>query len=107
MTTDENETQEETQEPRNINVLLELDTYQGMTDEEIDILLNYKIDHEITQRELAILAAAEATRAEQCIADNRASAARALDMIQSIIESTFPTVAPVQPKRFEARSLEL
>lgn len=107
MTTDDIENEEETQRPRDINVLLELDTYQGMTDEEIDLLLEYKIDHSITQRELAVLAAAEANRAEQCIADNRASAARALDMIQSIIEATFPTVAPVQPKRFEARSLEL
>lgn len=38
MTTENNDS------PRDINVLLALDTYQGMTDEEIDMIIDYKVE---------------------------------------------------------------
>ena len=44
MTTEETQTQE----PRSINELLSLGTYQGMTDEEIDSIIDYKVQLETT-----------------------------------------------------------
>jgi hypothetical protein len=35
-------------EPRSINELLALDTYQGMTDAEIDLIIDYKVKLETT-----------------------------------------------------------
>ena len=44
MTTEETQTQE----PRSINELLSLGTYQDMTDEEIDSIIDYKVQLETT-----------------------------------------------------------
>lgn len=100
-TTNETTTSEETtQEPRDINVLLSLETYQGMTDAEIDLVLNYKIDRALSDRELLAKIAAITNKQEQCIADNLASAQAARDMLQSIIDRTFPTVPIEEPLRF-------
>lgn len=97
------ETIEETQEvvePRDINVLLSLDTYQGMTDEEIDMVLNYKIQQAKTSQEMLALESTLITRMETELADNQASSDRALGMLQSIIDAEFPTVKNVQPQKF-------
>lgn len=93
------------EEPRNINVLLALDTYQGMTDEEIEILINYKIDLAVTSRETLANIAAVIARQEQCIADNQASAQAMHDMVQSLLEMEFPTVPLMEPKRFQPTSI--
>lgn len=47
MTTEVTENVQE-QEPRPINELLALDTYQGMTDVEIDSIIDYKVQLETT-----------------------------------------------------------
>jgi hypothetical protein len=47
MTTEVTENVQE-QEPRSINELLALDTYQGMTDVEIDSIIDYKVQLETT-----------------------------------------------------------
>lgn len=92
---------------RNINELLALDTYQGMTDAEIDSILEYKIEHALADRERLARMVAEINLTEQLIEDNRRSAQQAHDMLQSMVETLFPTVKPVEPKRFEPRSLEV
>ena len=94
------------EEAREISYLLNLETYQGMTDEEIDLIINYKIKQALSQQECLIKANAENMRVEQCIADNQASAKQALDMLQSIIEREFTTLPVVQPRTFVPRSLE-
>lgn len=99
------ETISETQEPRDINALLALDTYQGMTDAEIDMVLQYRIDRAVTSREVLAKMEAENARMEQCIADNRASAKRALDMVQSLVEREFPTVPVGEPLTVSPRSI--
>lgn len=97
----------ESSEPRNINVLLALETYQGMTDVEIELVLNYKVQQALTSQEILLKTAAETTRMEQCIADNQASSQRALDLIESLIGKEFPTLPVEQPRTFVARSLEV
>ena len=92
---------------RTIDELLVLDTYQGMTDAEIDSILKYKIEHALAYRERLARVAMEIELTEQLIEDNKRSAQRAHDMLQSIVETEFPTVKPVEPKRFEPRSLEV
>lgn len=106
-TTDESTELEIEDAPRDINTLLSLGTYQGMTDAEIDLLLSYRVDIAVADRELLARIAAATEREEQCIADNRASAAASLAMLQSIIESEFPTVALLTPQTFTPRSTEV
>ena len=36
---------------RDINVLLSLDTYQGMTDEEIQSIIDYKVERAVRERD--------------------------------------------------------
>ena len=92
-------------EPRDINVLLALDTYQGMTDEEIDLVLDYKIAQATSSAEITVKAAAEIERMEQCIADNRASAQAAYDMLYYICLEDFPSISNLQPLTFTPRSI--
>lgn len=106
-TTDESTVPEPEVEPRDLNTLLSLDTYQGMTDAEIDLVLSYRVDVAVSDRELLARIAAATAREEQCIADNRASAAAVLSMLQSIIESEFPTVPLLTPQTFTPRSTEV
>ena len=92
---------------RTIDELLALDTYQGMTDAEIDVILDYKIKQAVTEREVLARIELQIQTAEQVIADNRRSAQEAHDMLQSIVEAEFPTISLLEPKRFEPRSLEV
>lgn len=92
---------------RTIDELLALDTYQGMTDAEIDAILKYSIDRALADRERLARMTAEIQLSEQLIEDNRQNAQRAYDVLQSIVETEFPTVKPLEPKRFEPRSLEV
>lgn len=46
---------EETKKARDIGVLLELDTYQGMTDEEIDKVFAYKLYQELSNAKIKVL----------------------------------------------------
>lgn len=103
--TNENLENEEPQEPRDINVLLALGTYQGMTDAEIELVLNYKIDQAVTSRETLANIAAITAKQEQCIADNQASAQALLVMVQSLVNREFPMVPLMEPRRFEPTTI--
>ena len=92
---------------RAIDELLALDTYQGMTDAEIDAILKYKIEHALADRERLARMVAEINLTEQLLEDNRRSAQQAHDMLQSIVETEFPMLKPFEPKRFEPRSLKV
>lgn len=106
-TTDEIIEPEVAQEPRNINVLLSLDTYQGMSDEEIESVLNYRVDRAVSSRETLARIAAITAREEQVIADNAASAAAARSVIESMVRREFPEIRIEEPQRFVPRGLEL
>ena len=95
----------EANEPRDINVLLALDTYQGMTDAEIDLVLNYKINEAVNTQEMQAKIAAFNQQSQQCVTDNRAAAQRALDMIESIVRTQLPTVPIGEPQTVTPRSI--
>ena len=40
----------ENNSPRDLNTLVNLGTYQDMTDEEIELVINYKVDLEVRRR---------------------------------------------------------
>lgn len=69
---------------RDINTLLGLATYQGMTDEEIELIIDYKIARAINSAEMTARLNAMTVRAQQIIADNAANAAAMLTMVQSM-----------------------
>ena len=83
-----------TENKRELNELLALKTYQGMSDEEIELVLNYKINQEVNHRFSQGKAAAIINGMEQLIIDNNASSAAARDVLQSIIGRT-PTLKSV------------
>ena len=72
---------------RNINELLNLDTYQDMTDEEIDSIIDYKMriafDSALTSAVIA-----EQTQIHNKVAeDNRANIATLRSMVESIVKA--------------------
>ena len=93
-------------EPRDIYDLLALPTYQGMTDEEIDAIIKYHVGRATSDAEYLLKTQIAITEMEAKIQNGRTNSQRALDMIEYLIE--YPhTVEPVQPLKFEPRSLEL
>lgn len=71
--------------PRTIGELLALDTYQDMTDEEIDMVINFKIKTEVMRRLSESDKALTTMSMEQQIADNAESCRMAHDALQSIL----------------------
>lgn len=94
-------------EPRKINKLLSLDTYQGMSDAEIELIIEYKIRRSLSSHTLIAQTIAETERMERCIADNQAAASKALDMIESMVTRELSTIPVVQPNSFTPRSVEV
>ena len=70
---------------RDINVLLSLDTYQGMTDEEIDLIIAYKTCDGIHKKMIETVDLTCAQKTEQIIADNKASCEKTEAMLQSLL----------------------
>lgn len=94
-------------EPRDINVLLSLETYQGMTDEEIDMLLDYKIKRAVTSQEMLMRAAIETERMNSMIETSRANAQRALDMIEYLINKEYVETPSAQLQTVSPRVTEV
>lgn len=69
---------------RSIDELLALSTYQGMTDEEIDSLIDYKINKAINTVEMTTKLNAIKESEQQIVTDNYANAAALLSMVQSM-----------------------
>ena len=86
MTTEENEIIEPVV-PRSLNELLGLDTYQGMTDEEIDILIDYKVSIAESNAINSEVARANAAGREQLAQAQSESLAEVVAMVQSIRDS--------------------
>lgn len=94
-------------EPRDINILLSLKTYQGMTDEEIDMLLDYKIKRAATSQEMLMRAAAETERMNSMIETSRANAKRALDMVEYLINKEYVETPSAQLQTVSPRVTEV
>lgn len=72
----------EPKKPRSISVLLSLGTYQGMTDEEIDMVFNYKLNLELASAKSKLLYN-DLTEAN---AERTANAERALQLAEEQLE---------------------
>lgn len=83
--------------PRDINVLLGMHTYQGMTDEEINLILDYKINQAKTSAEHLAFVAAQTMRANETVELQRQSCKNMESMLQSTIKASMPNVEFVQP----------
>ena len=51
---DTNDTEVKPLPPRDINILLNLGTFQGMTDEEIQMVIDYKIKYALSEQEIKL-----------------------------------------------------
>lgn len=81
-----------TTNPRDINVLLGLGTYQGMTDEEIDLIINYKANLLYESTEATQKRANIENATSTMITDNHAAAQQAVSMIESMLDRAFATL---------------
>lgn len=77
---------------RDINVLLELDTYQGMSDAEIQSVIDFWVSNAKSTTEIEVKNSAE-MKAEQELLDARtAHAQAAANVLQSMLEVKIPWV---------------
>jgi len=79
-------TTNEQQAPRELSTLIGLKTYQGMTDEEINLILNYKIETEVRKRISEGNKAVNIIQMEEMISQNKESSKAAMDVLKSILD---------------------
>lgn len=76
----------ESDKPRSLNELVNLETYQGMSDAEIDILIAYKVDMELRKRIAEGNKTANIVQMESLIQQNERSSQDAMTVLKSILE---------------------
>lgn len=85
---------------RDLNELLRLDTYQGMTDFEIDMVMQYRVDVALQSAELETAREIHEQAASEIVADNANSAQQALTMLQSMVSKVVPVdLTPFEPTK--------
>lgn len=77
-------TTENANQTRTIDELLVLNTYQGMTDEEIERIINYKIETKVRERIIEASKTVNTLKMEAILQQNIESSQRAMSMLQSI-----------------------
>ena len=92
---------------RSIDELLRLSTYQGMTDDEIDSLIDYKINKAINATEMTAKLNAIRTSEQQIVADNYANASALLTMVQSMQQLVQPISSVGAPQTVTLNSTEV
>ena len=96
-----------TNSPRPLATLLSLNTYQDMTDEEIELIIDYKIQREKYSQESLLKHEIEIVEMEQRLEDNRLHCSYVQDMVKLMLKRT-NTIAPTpEMVIFEPRSMEL
>lgn len=85
-----------TTSPRDINELLSLGTYQGMTDEEIEIVLNYKVQQAMIQEDISTKNALEAQKLNALISRWEQDSQTSYDMLESILNRNVAITPIVQ-----------
>ena len=93
--------------PRDIDELLLLETYQGMTDEEIELIITYREQRALTDADFLVRTTTQIEYMEQLIADNQASVAHAQSVVESIIGSGHIEVPILQPRTYTPRGTEV
>lgn len=82
---DTNETDVKPLPPRDINVLLNLGTFQGMTDEEIQMVIDYKIKYALSEQEIKLKQAVYIEKMNSDIALSTQVANEANDIYKEIL----------------------
>lgn len=82
---DTNEAEVKPLPPRDINVLLNLGTFQGMTDEEIQMVIDYKIKYALSEQEIKLKQAVYIEKMNSDIALSTQVANQANDIYKEIL----------------------
>ena len=83
--TDTNNTEVKPLPPRDINILLNLGTFQGMTDEEIQMVIDYKIKYALSEQEIKLKQAVYIEKMNSDIALSTQVANEANDIYKEIL----------------------
>lgn len=83
--TDTNNNEVKPLPPRDINILLNLGTFQGMTDEEIQIVIYYKIKYALSEQEIKLKQAVYIEKMNSDIALSTQVANEANDIYKEIL----------------------
>lgn len=83
--TDTSNTEVKPLPPRDINILLNLDTFQGMTDEEIQMFIDYKIKYALSEQEIKLKQAVYIEKMNSDIALSTQVANEANDIYKEIL----------------------
>ena len=75
---------ENANQTRTLDELLVLNTYQGMTDEEIELIINYKIETKVREQIIEASKTVNTLKMEAILQQNIESCQRAMSMLQSI-----------------------
>lgn len=93
--------------PRDINVLLLMESYQDMTDEEINMIIDYKIERAKSDEIVQAAIDSENKRMTEAIAIQREICNTSETMLESTLEAIKPVIKFVQPNGVELRSIEV
>ena len=96
-----------TNQSRSLSELLDLGTYQGMTDEEIDMVLDHKVMLMVSDAEYAEKMATNAQTFAALVTSGEGTAARIADMIESMQGDATGKAQPSAPKLFTPQSMEV
>lgn len=83
--TDTNDSEVKPLPPRDINILLNLGTFQGMTDEEIKLIIDYKIKYALSEQEIKLKQAIYIEKMNSDIALSTQAANQANDIYKEIL----------------------
>ena len=83
--------------PRSIGELLELDTYQGMTDEEIGLVIQHHVDMAKLGEEMRMVQAAADAKLADWQARSLAAEVALANVLQSNMDALQASVQVVQP----------
>lgn len=83
--TDTNEAEVKPLPPRDINILLNLGTFHGMTDEEIQMVIDYKIKYALSEQEIKLKQAVYIEKMNSDIALSTKVANEANDIYKEIL----------------------
>lgn len=96
-----------TTNPRDINVLLGLSTYQGMTDEEIELIIEYKAEQIVIRDNIETKNALEQQKITAMIAQWAQDSQTSYNMLQSILNRNVNITPLVQPDTVTPQSIEV
>lgn len=96
-----------TTSPRNINTLLALNTYQGMTDEEVELVLAYKVQQAMIQEQIETKNAIMQQEMTQRVAVTQTALQQTNNLLQSILNRDSGLTPIVSPQTVQPTSVTI